>query len=88
VTLEVQNAGRQAVTARLLRGIGLGGERRAETTIQYDADRPLVQGRTIEWLELAAELKPGDYRIVLRLRDAESGREVVRERVVTVRQNT
>jgi hypothetical protein len=84
VTVEVQNAGRQAVSARLLRGIGLGGERRAETTIQYDADRPVARGRTVEWLELSAELRPGEYRIVLRVTDPTTGRQVTRERALRV----
>jgi GWxTD domain-containing protein len=84
VTLEVQDAGRQPVAARLLRGIGLAGERRPEAVIRYDADRPLAHGRTVEWLELTSEFRPGDYRIVLRLVDQATGREVVRERPLHV----
>jgi len=84
VTLEVLDAGRQRMTTRLLRGIGLAGERRPEAAIEYDANRPLANGRTVEWLELSSELKPGDYRIVLRLTDQQTGREVVRERSLRV----
>jgi hypothetical protein len=44
----------------------------------------MANGRTVEWLELTGDLKPGDYRIVLRLRDENTGREVVRERTLQV----
>lgn len=85
VSVEVLDAGRQPVLARVLRGVGLAGERRPETRIEYDSNRPLADGRAVEWLELTSELKPGEYRVVLRLRDQASGREVVRERTLTVR---
>jgi len=84
VTIEVLDAGRQPVATRLLRGIGLSGERRPEARIEYDGNRPMANGRTVEWLELTGDLKPGDYRIVLRLRDENTGREVVRERTLQV----
>ena len=38
----------------------------------------------MEWLEVTSTFAPGDYRIVLRLTDSDTGREVTRERTLTV----
>jgi GWxTD domain-containing protein len=84
VTISVLDAGRQPVSTRLLRGLGLAGEPRAQARVEYDGDRPLVNGRTVDWVELSGELGPGQYRIVLRLVDEKTGREVVRERELRV----
>jgi GWxTD domain-containing protein len=84
VTIEVLDGNRQPVLTRVLRGIGLSGERRPAARVEYEGDRPLVNGRTVEWLELTTELRPGNYRIVLMLRDPSTGKEVTRERTLRV----
>ncbi|HET7039024.1 MAG TPA: GWxTD domain-containing protein, partial [Gemmatimonadales bacterium] len=84
VTISVLDAGRQPVSTHLLRGLGLAGERRPEARVEYDGNRPLVKGRAVDWVELSGDLRPGLYRIVLRVRDEETGREVVRERELRV----
>jgi len=84
VVLEVLDASRQAVFARVLRGVGIRGEQRPASRIAYETSRPMVNRRAVEWLELTSDLKPGDYRLVMHLIDAESGREVVRERRLRV----
>jgi GWxTD domain-containing protein len=84
VTISVLDATRQPVSTRLLRGLGLAGEPRAQARIEYDGNRPLASGRAVEWVELTAEWRPGEYRIVLRLRDEQTGHEVVRERALRV----
>lgn len=83
VSLEVRDAGGRSVLTRVLRGVGIGGEREPETRIRYESARPLFNGRAVEWLELGA-LPAGEYRLVLRLKDRESGREVTRERKLVV----
>ena len=83
VHLEVLDAGGRSVFARVLRGVGVTGEREPAARVRYQSSRPLLNGRAIEWLELAA-LSAGEYRIRLRLTDRDSGREVVRERKLVV----
>lgn len=85
VTLELLDNARQPVLTRILRGIGLSGERRPAARLEFDSNRPLTKGRTAEWLELTGSLGPGDYRLVMRFRDEETGTEVVREARLTVR---
>ncbi len=85
VVLEVLDAGRQPVFAGVLRGVGLKGGQRPASRIAYETSRPMVDRRAVEWLELTSDLKPGEYRLVMHLIDAESGREVVRERRLKVR---
>jgi GWxTD domain-containing protein len=84
VVLEVLDAGRQPVFARVLRGVGIKGEQRPASRIAYETSRPMVDRRAVEWLELTSDLKPGDYRLVMHLIDGESGREIVRERRLRV----
>lgn len=83
VSIEVVDASGNSVLARVLRGVGLRGEREPETRVRYESTRPLLNGRAIEWVELG-DLPAGEYRIRLRLRDRDSGREVVRERKLVV----
>jgi hypothetical protein len=85
VTVEVQDAGRQPVFARVLRGVGIRGEQRPASRIAYETSRPMADRRAVEWLELTSDLKPGDYRLVMHLVNEENGREVVRERRVRVK---
>jgi GWxTD domain-containing protein len=84
VVLEVLDAGRQPVFARVLRGVGIRGEQRPASRIAYETSRPMVNRRAVEWLELTSDLKPGEYRLVMHLIDGESGREVIRERRLRV----
>jgi hypothetical protein len=85
VVIEVLDAGRQPVFAGVLRGVGLKGGQRPASRILYETTRPMTNRRAVEWLELTSDLKPGDYRLVMHLIDAESGHEVIRERRLTVR---
>jgi GWxTD domain-containing protein len=83
VHLEVLDAGGRSVFARVLRGVGITGEREPAARVRYQSTRPLLNGRAIGWLELGG-LSAGEYRIRLRLTDRDSGREVVRERNLVV----
>lgn len=85
VTVEVLDAARQPVLARVLRGVGVRGERRPESRIEYETTRPVVDGRAVEWLELTSELKPGEYRIALTLADRQTKQTVTRERTLVVK---
>jgi len=84
VSIEMQNAARRAVLTRVLRGIGLG-QRAAATRIEYESNRPLEDGRTVEWIELGSDLPAGNYRLVLSITDSETGAVVEREREISVR---
>lgn len=83
VSIEVLNASRQPMLARVLRGIGIG-EGRRESRIEYESSRPVQDGRTVEWLELTSDLRAGQYRLVMRILDRETGVEVTRERAFRV----
>ncbi len=85
VRLEVLDASRRPIIARVLSGVGVSRDRSPATRIEYDSNRPLANGRAVEWLELTGELAAGEYRIVLTLKDEDSGREVKRERALMVR---
>jgi len=85
VSVELLDASHQPVLARVLRGVGISSERRPETRIEYESTRPVVEGRTVEWLELTSDLAIGEYRLVFRLKDGETGEEVTRERLIRVR---
>ncbi|MDH3498120.1 MAG: GWxTD domain-containing protein [Gemmatimonadota bacterium] len=84
VTVEVLDASRQPVLARVLRGVGVGGDWRPESRIAYESTRPVVDGRAVEWLELTSELEPGEYRIAVTLEDRQTNRKVTRERTLVV----
>ena len=76
---------RQPVLARVLRGVGVSGAPPARTRIEYESSRPVVAGRTVEWLELSSDLGIGEYRLVFTIRDDASGLEATRERTLRVR---
>ena len=84
VSIELLNAARQPMLARVLRGVSGGGQR-AASRIEFESSRPMVEGRTVEWLELSSVLGIGEYRLVFRLTDPETGIESVRERAFRVR---
>ena len=85
VSVEIQDAGRRPILARILSGVAGGGDRPAATRIEYDSDRPMQQGRAVEWLELTGQLRPGEYRVIVTITDRESGNAVTRERALVVR---
>jgi len=84
VSIELLDQSRQPVLARVLRGV-VGESRRLESRIEFESVRPAAEGRSVEWLELTSNLKAGDYRLVVRIRDGQTGSEVVRERPFKVR---
>jgi GWxTD domain-containing protein len=84
VSLEVRGTGEQPILTRILQGVGIKGPRRPESRVEYETTRPLVEGRAVEWLELSSTFAPGEYRIVLRLTDSNTGHEVMRERTLRV----
>jgi GWxTD domain-containing protein len=83
VDIEVFNATRRPMLARLLRTV-TGGERRG-TRIQFESSRPMAEGRTVEWVEVSSDLPIGEYRLVLTITDQETGVAVKREREFRVR---
>lgn len=83
VELELQDAGRRPVLARVLGGLGIGGDREPASRISFTSQRPLEGGKTAEWVSLGTDVTPGDYVLVMRFSGA--GRQVVRERAVTIR---
>jgi len=83
VDIEVLNASRQPILARMLRGVS-GGERRG-TRIQFESSRPMAEGRTVEWVEVSSDLPIGSYRLALTITDRETGAAVTREREFRVR---
>ena len=83
VELELQDASRRPVLARILGGVGIGGDREPATRISFQSQRPLANGKTAEWISLGTDLNPGDYLLVMRFRA--HGREIVRERAVSIR---
>jgi hypothetical protein len=85
VTVELLDASRQPVLARVLQGVGVQAGRRPEARIEYESTRPVVAGRAVEWLTLTSDVGIGDYRLVFHLRDQETGQEFTRERLIRVR---
>lgn len=85
VSIELLDAARQPMLARVLRGVGIGDRPRPEAKIEFDSSRPLADGRTVEWLELTSDLDIGEYRLVFTIRDRRTGTEVTRERAIRVR---
>jgi hypothetical protein len=83
VNIEVQNASRQPILARMLRSMS-GGERRG-TRIEFESSRPMAEGRTVEWVEVSSDLPIGNYRLVFTITDGETGVAVTREREFRVR---
>jgi hypothetical protein len=95
VSIELQNAARRPVLTRA-RGIGnccsfsersspRSGQGAAATRIEYDSDRPMENGKAVEWLELGSDLPIGNYRLVFTVTDRETGAVVEREREIRVR---
>jgi len=82
VELELQDASRRPVLARVLGGVGIGGDREPASRISFRSERPLTFGKTAEWVSLGTDLEPGEYQLVLRFRGG--GREILRERAVTI----
>jgi GWxTD domain-containing protein len=83
VNIEVLNAARQPIFARIL-GSVTGGERRG-TRIEFESSRPMADGRTVEWVEVSSDLPIGTYRLVFTVTDRETGIAVTRERDFRVR---
>jgi GWxTD domain-containing protein len=84
VSIELLDASRQPVIARVLGGVGIG-ERRPASRIEFESVRPIVDGRSVEWLELTSNLRIGEYRLVMRILDRTTGVAVTRERMIRVR---
>jgi len=84
VSIELLDASRQPVFARVLGGVGIG-ERRPASRIEFESVRPVVDERSVEWLELASNLRIGEYRLVMRILDRTTGVEATRERMIRVR---
>jgi GWxTD domain-containing protein len=84
VSIELFDASRQPMLARVLRGVGGGGERRANR-VEYESSRPVAGGRSVEWIELTSDLRSGEYRLVVRIQDRTTGVAVTRERMIRVR---
>jgi GWxTD domain-containing protein len=83
VNIEVLDASRQPMLARMLRGVS-GGERRG-TRLEFESSRPMAEGRTVEWVEVSGDLPIGNYRLVFTITDRETGVAVTREREFRVR---
>lgn len=83
VDIEVFNAARQPMLARMLRSVS-GGERRG-TRIEFESSRPMADGRTVEWVEVSSDLPIGSYRLAFTITDRETGVAVTREREFRVR---
>jgi hypothetical protein len=83
VELELQDASRRPVVARILGGIGIGGDRAPASQITFRSERPLVSGRTADWVALGTDVEPGTYRLVLTFRAGNT--TFVRERELVVR---
>lgn len=83
VNIEVFNASRQPILARMLRSV-TGGERHG-TRIQFESSRPMAEGRTVEWVEVSSDLPIGEYRLAFTITDRETGVAVTRERRFRVR---
>jgi GWxTD domain-containing protein len=84
VRIELFDASRQPMLARVLRGVAGGGERRANR-VEYESARPVANGRSVEWIELTSDLRIGEYRLVVRIEDRATGVAVTRERMIRVR---
>jgi hypothetical protein len=85
VSIELLDATRQPIAARVLRGVGIGGERRPASRIEYESTRPIRNGRSVEWIELTSDLRIGEYRLVMQIIDRTTGVRVTRERIFRVR---
>lgn len=83
VDIEVLNAARQPILARMLRSV-TGGERRG-TRIEFESARPMAEGRTVEWVEISSDLPIGNYRLAFTITDRETEVAVTREREFRVR---
>jgi hypothetical protein len=70
VRLEVKDAEGRSLLTRVVRG---GRSDRPATTLEYDRTVEAAGDRTVEWVNLASEWKPGRYELGLRLQDLVTG---------------
>ncbi len=84
VEIELRNAEKKRILARLLARITGEGGKKSQSTIKYKNNRPVVNGRVIEWVELAGELDSGAYTVRVLVKDRKGGGKVGRERTVIV----